>query len=195
MGCAYGFFLELIQRDYPRSVGVDVSAPGVEYARSKGLDAREGDLLAMRFEEPFDAVCLWDTLEHLPHPYEVIHAASGLLRTGGHLFLTTGDFGALLPRLQGLNWRQIHPPTHLFYFTRKALGKLCARVGLDVVRFGTATVHRRLGSVLQSLENFYGRSMTGRIASSTRRVLPAGLQNWYFPLNLGDTLYLVARKK
>ncbi len=195
VGCAYGFFLELIQQDFPGSVGVDVAAAAVAFARSQGLDAREGDLLSVRLEGPFDAVCLWDTIEHLPHPYEVISAAAGLLKPGGHLFLTTGDFGALLSRLQGLKWRQIHPPTHLFYFTRRAFRELCGRVGLEVVRFGTVTVHRRLGSVLQSLEKFHGRSVTGRVASVVQRVLPAGLRNWCFPLNLGDTLYLVARKK
>ena len=194
VGCAYGFFLELIQADYPGSIGVDVSSAGVAHARSLRLDAREGDLLSLKFAELFDAVCLWDTIEHLAHPYEVIKQSSGLLKPGGHLFLSTGDFGALLPRLQGRNWRQIHPPTHLFYFTRKSFRELCRRVGLEVVCFGTVAVHRRLGSVLKSLENFHGKSLTGRGASSALRVVPNRLLDWSFPLNLGDTLCLVAQK-
>jgi SAM-dependent methyltransferase len=195
IGCAYGFFLELVQKDYPGSVGVDVSSAGVAYARAHGLDAREGDLLGLSFADKFDGVCLWDTIEHLPNPREIIQKSSELLKPGGHLFLSTGDFGALLPRLQGLNWRQIHPPTHLFYFTRQSFRELCPRVGLEVVRFGTVTVHRRLGSVLQALANFHGRSAAGRSASLLQRVAPRGLLNWNFPLNLGDTLCLVARKR
>ena len=195
IGCAYGYFLELIQKEYPGSMGVDVFSAGVAQARARGLQAEEGDLLALRFDQRFDGVCLWDTIEHLPNPREVIQRSVELLKPGGYLFLTTGDFGALLPRVQGLRWRQIHPPTHLFYFTRRSFRELCSRVGLEVVRFGTVTVHRRLGSVLQSLESFYGNSLTGRFASLANRALPCGVLNWNFPLNLGDTLCLVARKK
>ena len=195
IGCAYGFFLELIQEEYRGSVGVDVFSAGVAHARAQGLQAREGDLLGLGFEQLFDGVCLWDTIEHLSNPREVIQRCAELLKPDGHLFLTTGDFGAVLPRLQGLKWRQIHPPTHLFYFTRQSLRELSLRVGLEVVRFSTVTVHRRLGSVFQSLGSFYGTSLTGRIASCALRATPPGLLNWSFPLNLGDTLCLVARKK
>lgn len=195
IGCAYGFFLELIRSEYPGSVGVDVSSAGIAHARAQGLQAEEGDLLRLQFEQPFDGVCLWDTIEHLPNPRDVVQRGAELLKPGGHLFLTTGDFGALLPRLQGLSWRQIHPPTHLFYFTRLSFRELCPRVGLQVVRFSTVRVHRRLGSVFQSVKNFYGRSLTGRLASLALRVTPGSLLNWNFPLNLGDTLCLVARKK
>ena len=159
------------------------------------LQAQEGDLLGLSFDQLFDGVCLWDTIEHLPNPREVVRRSAELLKPGGHLFLATGDFGAVLPRLQGLNWRQIHPPTHLFYFTRQSFRELCPRAGLEVVRFSTVTVHRRLGSVFQSLENLYGQSLTGRVASLALRVTPRGILNWNFPLNLGDTLCLVARKK
>jgi SAM-dependent methyltransferase len=194
IGCAYGFFLELVRQDYPASVGLDVSSAGVAHARRLGLDAREGDLDSLRLDGDFDAVCLWDTIEHLPNPGAVIQRSARLLVPGGHLFLSTGDFGALLPRLQGLNWRQIHPPTHLFYFTRRSFRELCSRVGLEVLGFSTVTVHRRLGSALQSLQNRYGRSLTGRFSSLVHRTAPDSLLNWNFPLNLGDTLRLVARK-
>jgi len=195
IGCAYGFFLELIQRVYPGSVGIDVFSAGIAHARALGLDAREGDLLNQRFEHPFDAVCLWDTIEHLPNPGEVLQRSAQLLKPGGHLFLTTGDFGALLPRWQGLKWRQIHPPTHLFYFTRKSFQELCGRIGLEVVGFSTVTVHRRLGSVLKSLAALHRQTPTGRFASFALRWTPAGFLDWSFPLNLGDTLCLVARKE
>ena len=195
IGCAYGFFLELVQEEYRGSIGVDVSSAGVAHARAQGLQAQEGDLLGLRFAQLFDGVCLWDTIEHLPNPSEVIQRSAELLQPGGHLFLTTGDFGAVLPRLRGVKWRQIHPPTHLFYFTRQSFRELCLRVGLEVVRFSTVTVHRRLGSVFQSLENMRGQSLTGRVASLALRVAPRGILDWNFPLNLGDTLCLVARKK
>jgi SAM-dependent methyltransferase len=194
IGCAHGFFLELIREAYPRSVGMDLSEAAVAEARKRNLDARAGDLLEADFTDTFDAVCLWDTIEHLPRPFEVVQRASQLLKPGGFLFLTTGDFSSWLARWQGLKWRQIHPPTHLFYFTRLSFQKLCARVGLEVVRFGTVTVYRRLGSALQALERFRGGSFAGRLAGAGLRAVPKQILSWGVPLNLGDTLYLVARK-
>src|SRR5262249_30063275 len=116
------------------------------------------------------------------------------LKGGGHLFLSTGDFGAWLPRWQGLKWRQIHPPTHLFYFTRPSLRALCGRVGVQVERFGTVRGYRRLGSALQALERCHGGAVTGRLAKVMLRALPRALVDWDVPLNLGDTLWLAARK-
>lgn len=195
IGCAYGFFLELIRDEYPGSVGVDVFAAGVAQARRKGLDAREGDLLGLPLDGPFDGVCLWDTVEHLPRPRQVLARACELLRPGGHLILTTGDFGACLARWQGRTWRQIHPPTHLFYFTRKSFRELCPRLGLELAGFSTVTVYRRAGSALRALSAFHKRSFTGRMAALALRVAPRAFLDWDFPLNLGDTLCLAARKK
>jgi SAM-dependent methyltransferase len=195
VGCAHGFFLELCQSIYPDSVGLEVSPAAVAHAQQRGLPARLGDLVDAQFNDVFDGVCLWDTLEHLPNPDAVLCRASELLKPGGHLFLTTGDFGAWLPRVQGLKWRQIHPPTHLFYFTRQSLRLLCGRMGLDVLQFGTVTVHRRLGSALQALDKFHRTSFSGRLARFALRAAPQRLLDWEIPLNLGDTLWLVARKR
>ena len=194
IGCAHGFFLEMIQPIYPGSMGIDISEAAVAHARLRGMDVRAGDLLETEVNTSFDAVCLWDTIEHLSRPYEVMRRAAALLKPGGFLFLTTGDWGAWLPRLQGLKWRQIHPPTHLFYFTRQSLRQLCGRAGLEPVRFGTVTVHRRLRSALQALERLHSGSLSGRLARMGLRLLPATVLAWGIPLNLLDTLCLVARK-
>ncbi|HTS17801.1 MAG TPA: class I SAM-dependent methyltransferase [Verrucomicrobiae bacterium] len=194
MGAAYGFFLELAQSYYPDSVGVELSADAAKSAVARGLDVRTGDLLELDFDRSFAAVCLWDTIEHLPHPYETVHRAVGLLKPGGYMFLTTGDFGAWLPRLQGLRWRQIHPPTHLFYFTRRSLDRLCLRCGLVVLEFGTVSVFRRLRSSLRSLDQFHANTLPGRLAKAALRILPGRLLDCGFPLNLGDTMFLVAQK-
>lgn len=195
VGCAYGYFLELIRDAYPRSEGIDVSADAVSVAVRNGLPARAGDLATATFAGRFNAACMWDTIEHVPNPHEVFLKVHAALEPGGHFILTTGDFGALLPRLQGRRWRQIHPPTHLFYFTRRSFRELCARTGFEVVEFGTVSVYRRLGSALRTLRQLHPASMGGRLGAVLSAILPAALLDRAFPLDLGDTLYLVARKR
>jgi hypothetical protein len=82
----------------------------------------------------------------------------------------------------------------LFYFTRPSLRALCARVGLEVERFGTVRVYRRLRSALQALERFHAQAVTGRVAKVMLRTLPHRFLDWDVPLNLGDTLFLAAHK-
>lgn len=194
IGAAYGFFLELARERFPNPVGVDISADAAAVARARGLDVRTGDLTEVDLPHDFDAVCLWDTVEHLTAPAEVIRQAAAHLRPGGHLYLTTGDFGSRLARWQGLKWRQIHPPTHLFYFTRRSLAALCERCGLEVVEFGTVSVYRRIRSSLDALVKFHPHTFSGRLAAALLRGCPDALLDAGFPLDLGDTLQLVARK-
>ena len=195
IGCAYGYFLELLEPQYPRPVGVDLSTAAVAASRERGLDARQGDLSQVELDGPFDAVCLWDTIEHLATPADVVRAAADLLAPGGHLFITTGDFGSWLARAQGLRWRQIHPPTHLFYFTRLSLTRLCERFGLRVLALETVAVHRRLSSSLRGWEHRYAGTRSARVAEWLRHVLPPAVRDFDFPLNLGDTVFVAARKE
>jgi SAM-dependent methyltransferase len=195
IGCAYGYFLELLRSAYPASVGIDVSASAVAAARANGLDAREGDLIELDLQGPFGAVCLWDTVEHLAAPDAVLRRGVELLSPAGYLFLTTGDFGSWLARVQGLRWRQIHPPTHLFYFTRRSLTLLCQRIGLTVVALETVSVHRRLSSSLRGWQQRYPGSRSASVAGWLDRVLPTRLREYDFPLNVGDTMFLAARRQ
>lgn len=194
VGCAFGYFLEMLQRSFPESEGIDVCESAVTAARAAGLTARSGDLANTAYTRRFDAACLWDTIEHVPNPRQVFERLYDVIRPHGHLLLTTGDFGALVPRLQGRRWRQIHPPTHLFYFTRRSLSLLCHNTGFRVVRFGTVPVYRRLGSSLRTLHRLRPNAVTGRLAGGLVKMIPAPVLDWDFPLNLGDTLYMVAQR-
>src|SRR5262249_32934582 len=65
--------------------------------------------------------------------------------------LTTGDAGSLLARIQGEKWRQIHPPTHLFYFTRATLARVFEKAGLETVRIGAVGHSRSYRSMAHGL--------------------------------------------
>ena len=194
VGCAYGFFLELAQREF-RVVGYDVSQEAVQYANDVvGAPARcanflEDDGLA---EGSVDAVAMWDVIEHVDEPDRFVARSAQILRPGGHLFLTTGDIDAWLPRRQGPRWRLIHPPTHLQYFSRRTMVHLLDRMGFEVVRVMYPAYWR---SIKQMLHGFFvfgnpnGPSIVHRVLS---RVLPGGLG---IPLNTFDIMLVVASKR
>jgi SAM-dependent methyltransferase len=194
VGCAYGFFLDEARRHFAPVTGVDIVATAVERAcEDLGVDARAGRFLDMGFEdERFDAVCLWDTIEHLPRPDQFLEKIRRLLHPDGRLYLTTGDLSSLNARLRGARWRQIHPPSHLHYFSRTTLRRLLERIGFVVAGFETAAYYHTVHNVLASIALREG--LSARLA----RVLLRGIGEtrarrlgvW---VNLGDIMFVAAR--
>jgi SAM-dependent methyltransferase len=196
IGCAHGLWLEFLSEQGVRAAGIDVAADAVAYAvNTLGQDATVGDFLsAPPARGQFDAFCLWDTIEHLPHPEHYVERIVELLPPGGWLFLTTGDIGSTVATLRGRQWRMIHPPTHLQYFSRATMRRFLSRCGLDVVAIRAVSVYRTLHSVLASLAAL-GRGTPRQMAAWLGGTLPLGFQKrlgaW---IDLGDIMFVAARK-
>ena len=196
VGCAYGLFLEYASSQGAQAAGIDVCAPAVAHATGRlGQSATCGDFLSRPIAAgEYHAFCLWDTIEHLPHPEAVIARVVQLLPAGGWLFLTTGDIGSAVARLRGRRWRMIHPPTHLQYFSRETMRQFLARHGLKVVETKSVAVYRTLHSVLGSL-SVLGKGLSRSLAARLSRSIPVGTQQrlgaW---INLGDIMGVAARK-
>jgi SAM-dependent methyltransferase len=192
IGSAYGFFLDLARRHW-RVKGFDISAEAVAHTRDVlRLEAFEaGDFLDLPDElERYDVICLWDTIEHLPRPVRHIEKAARWLKPGGILAMTTGDAGSALARLRGERWRQIHPPTHLYYFSTATLSEAVARAGLEVC------LRSHVGYWRSAKAMLYGVLMLGRRRFPRLYALATMGGRLDFPvyLNLYDILLLIARK-
>src|SRR3954452_23537703 len=134
VGCAYGYFLNLIKDKVAWHQGYDVSEEGITFARETlGVNAKNADFLTDPVpSESVDTVVMWDVIEHVPRPQEFLARAAEVLKPGGSLVLTTGDISARLARLRGPKWRMIHPPTHIYYFDAKTITDMMATYGLTV---------------------------------------------------------------
>ncbi|MFN2399757.1 MAG: class I SAM-dependent methyltransferase [Gemmatimonadaceae bacterium] len=195
VGCAYGFFLDEARAHFDLVEGVDIAGAPIEHARETlGLAARVGDFSTLDFPRaPFDVVCMWDTIEHLERPDAFVERAFDVLVPKGMLFLTTGDIGSRNARLRGKRWRQIHPPSHLNYFSRHTMSRMLSRFGFVVTGFETAAYYHSLFNILASIR-MRGR-IGGRLASASLGVIgelrarQVGL--W---LDLGDTMFIAAQK-
>lgn len=195
IGCAYGLFLELAASHGCRAAGIDICAPAAEHAAAAGLHAASGDFPAAKIAPgEYQAFCLWDTIEHLAQPEVTIARVVDLLPPEGWLFLTTGDIGSPLARLRGRDWRMIHPPTHLQYFSQATMRQFLIRHGLSVVETRSIAVYRTLHSVTTSLAAL-GKGLSRRAAINISRLVPQAVQKrlgmW---VNLGDIMFVAAQK-
>ncbi len=122
-GCSTGDFIR-IGKDHFRMYGTDLSDYAIELAKQKNPELadqlRSGRLEEARFSDlKFDAICLWDVIEHIWDPAEVIETLLSRLKPGGFLFLSTPAIDAITARVLGRYWAFMTPPEHLGFFTDK----------------------------------------------------------------------------
>jgi hypothetical protein len=195
-GCAYGLWLQTARTHGIRAAGTDISAEAVHYAAGTlKLDAALGAFEAAHIAPgEFQAYCMWDTLEHLPHPETCIARVTELLPAGGWLFLTTGDLGAQIAQRQAERWRMIHPPTHLQYFSRDTIRRFLARHGLHVAHIEPTPMCRSVHGTLAGLKLF-GSGPLRTLAVIASSLVPRPIaQRLRFSIDLGDIMLVCARK-
>ena len=190
IGCAYGFFLNVARARFASVAGIDISRDAAAHAAGTlGLTVCAGDYLEYDISDPVDVICLWDTIEHLPQPHLYLERAAMHLTEGGVLALTTGDMGSLIARLRGARWRQIHPPTHLHYFSRDTLARLLRRYGFEIEYRGHEGMYRSLDTMAYIvLALKHGRPGLYRLLKRT------GLLEHAVYLNLYDIVFVVASR-
>lgn len=190
IGCAYGFFLELAKKDFDVH-GIDIAEAGIKYARNVlGLaNLESGNYLEKEYPENFfDAVCMFDTIEHLKEPHLFLSKAANDLKSGGFLCITTGDIGSFNARIRKNKWRLIYPPEHQIYFSYNTLELLLNKLGFQIVHHSYPGYWRSLG-LITYLTVFKNKP------AIVKSPLFKFFQRIPIYLNLFDIMYVVAQKK
>jgi SAM-dependent methyltransferase len=184
LGPAYGFAVDEARRAGWRAVGLELSrAAAARAARVAGPGGiAVGDAQRAPFAAAsFDAVTLWDVVEHLPDPHAAMAEVARLVRPGGRVALTTGDVGSLAARVSGSRWHLYTLPEHVFFYSREGLRRLLAAHGLRVERIAAEGARFPLGYLVERLR----KSLLGRTARAPLRFPGAGLA---VPVNLFDVV-------
>lgn len=130
IGCSVGTFLALTREYGYRGVGIDCSPWAVDAAQQRGLNIGLSDADTDEFPQAvFDAVTMFDVLEHLREPADALRKARRALVDNdvGTILISTPN--ADIPRGEFRQWRHYYPNEHLNYFTERALWSLLERVG------------------------------------------------------------------
>jgi SAM-dependent methyltransferase len=136
IGCAAGFFMEEAAQRGWEVYGHEVSdyAGGiarVTFGDRVSIGALGSDLFP---EKSLDVVTMWDVVEHLDNPLDVLLRVRRWLKDDGLLVICTGNVDSWLARLQGAGSRIYNPPQHLYYFSAATLARLLDRAGFRVMR-------------------------------------------------------------
>jgi CMP-N-acetylneuraminic acid synthetase/SAM-dependent methyltransferase len=128
VGCSTGFVVEAAKNAGWEATGIDLNPSAIEYGRSRGLDLRTVALESAGFAPgSFDAVGLFDVVEHLLDPGRTVNAAVDLLAPAGILFLYVPNYDSASRLLMGANAHFIWPTHHLNYYTPATIGDFLRR--------------------------------------------------------------------
>jgi 2-polyprenyl-3-methyl-5-hydroxy-6-metoxy-1,4-benzoquinol methylase len=135
-------------------------------------------------ESTFDAVTMWDVLEHVPDPSEFLRKAASLLRPGGVLLANVPNLDSWQARILLQRWPLLLPE-HLNYFNRESLARCGTRSGARLIAQGSRPASFSLGYIMRRTgEHIPSLGPLNRLTSRL------GLAEFIVPVWMGE-LYAV----
>lgn len=138
VGCAYGWFLEAARERGWEAQGVEVEDATASEARANGLEVFTGTLDEAAFaSESFDAIGLWDVLEHIPDLDAFLAECARVMKPGAVLAVNSPNGGSVMARMAKQDWSWLLLPQHIYHFTPRSMRQTLERRGFEVVRLYT----------------------------------------------------------
>jgi 2-polyprenyl-3-methyl-5-hydroxy-6-metoxy-1,4-benzoquinol methylase len=113
-------------------------------ARAKGLDVVTGTLADAALPAgTFDAVTLFEVIEHLSDPLALARDVHAVLRPGGIWLIGTANAGSWTAAAMGARWQYLNIESHgghASFFNPRSIAALAGRSGFTVERIDTRNV-------------------------------------------------------
>ena len=135
IGCATGNVLEVARQHGWNASGIEISPWAAARARERGFSVAERQLEECEFEPAvFDAVTLFDVLEHFPDPAASLRTIHRILKPGGVFVLETPNVeGVAVRYFSRVNSIIVQPHAHLVLFSEKTLREALTKSGFVIL--------------------------------------------------------------
>jgi SAM-dependent methyltransferase len=200
VGSGAGYFLERLQQQGKEVQGVELNAAAAACAQQRQVPVEAACLenFATEHRDRFEAVCLFQVIEHVAAPLDFLGHALTCLKSGGRLILSVPNMAGILGRMDPMVSNV--PPHHVTRWTPAALGMLPRHFPLELVGLKYEPAYNFLRPYVQDRLRRRGvpewaAKQIWRLGLSLpvkllRRVKPDGLQS--LP---GHTVYALFRKQ
>jgi len=179
IGCALGFFIELLKKEGWEAKGVEFSDDAAQYAKEKlGLEVYTGSVEEIGFEdEYFDVITMLDVLEHVVSPNDILKEVNRILKREGLILVTVPNVsGAEVKGIKGLT-NFLFAEGHIFSFPAHTLKRLFNVNGFSIIGMSSLSIPSRwldyevpknlfsqIRAVYRKMTRFiWDRSMKGKI--------------------------------
>lgn len=131
IGCSTGFVVEAAKNHGWDAQGIDLNPSAIAFGQKRGLSLQNIPLEDLKLPAgTFDAIGMFDVLEHVTNPGEIVELARRLLKPGGILFLYVPNYDSASRSMMGKDAHFIWPTHHLNYYTPATLTDFLARHNL-----------------------------------------------------------------
>lgn len=190
VGAYVGIFVEVATANGWQATGVEPSYWAARQASERSLPIIQGTLDASEIRgKRFDAITMWDVIEHMDDPSAELAKSYQYLKPGGYIAVHTMDIGSPIARLMGSGWPWLMD-MHLHYFDRQTLCRLLKQNGFEITWVGAEGRYltlRYLVSRISAVSRPIGRIM--------EQIIRIGkVEDWTVPINLGDLFTVYARR-
>ena len=153
-GCGTGAFLDKAKLSGLKTYGAELNESALQHIQSQGHIALSGplDTWSEEYRGSFDLICLFQVLEHVPTPMELLLKLSSFLKPGGSFSISVPNRHGVLrfSPFEPSNW----PPHHLSHWRAKDLRHLAKLINFSLLQLGTDRLHgRRVEQVLRNSIN------------------------------------------
>jgi SAM-dependent methyltransferase len=144
VGCSRGDFVAAATAAGFEAEGVEPAAQIAAAARAAGRNVHTGLLEAQQFaDKEFDAVSLFEVVEHLRTPLALLQECHRILRPGGIMLISTGNGSSWTARTMKARWDYFQTQKdagHISFFNPQSIALLAGHAGFEVVAVSTTRV-------------------------------------------------------
>jgi SAM-dependent methyltransferase len=144
VGCSRGQFVADAKAAGFPAEGVEPAPRIAAVARAEGLEVHTGLLDDVRFPDAFfDALTLFEVIEHLKEPLPLLREARRILRPGSVVCMTTGNAASWTVAAMGARWDYFDMERdggHVSFYNPRSLALLARRAGYTPLAIETARV-------------------------------------------------------
>ncbi len=155
VGCSRGDFVAAATASAFDAEGVEPAPQIAAAARTAGRKVHTGLLEEQQFADAqFDAVSLFEVVEHLRAPLVLLRECRRILRPGGVMLLSTGNAASWTARVMKARWDYFQTEKdagHVSFFNPRSIALLAERTGFEVAAIVTSRVRFAEKSDLRGL--------------------------------------------
>lgn len=144
VGCSRGQFVAAAIAAGYRAEGVEPAPRIAEAARAAGLPVKTGLLEDQHYPDAsFDALTLFEVIEHLREPLPLLAECRRVLKPGGILLISTANAESWTAAAMGARWDYFDMEKdggHISFYNPRSMAKIAAVAGFEVARLDTARV-------------------------------------------------------
>lgn len=136
IGSAVGIFLDAnrLEGSPFKITSCDISKEACSFVELNYREVRviHSDVMLLQENEQFDCITLWDTLEHIVNPVELLTKLRHLLSNNGVLCFSTPNTDSFEWQIMGADHVQLLPPGHVNLYNTKNIEILLRASGFRV---------------------------------------------------------------